>query len=381
VQQPNILAQPARAAGAPARWGTPLQWLGIVALALSGMAAFGLAPGTLLDTVPTALVSRPLALPDLAAGSAPTGRFWREERIQRGDTLGSVLARLGVDDAAAMAFLRVDPLARPLYQLRPGKALRVEIGDDGRLSQLRFVTASGALLAIARDGDGFVADTQPAPVDLRWRLASGEIQSSLFAAADAADLPDAVTLQLAEVFAGDIDFYKDLRRGDRFTVVYEQRSIDGELQGAGRIVAAEFSNAGKRYRAFLWRGEDGSESYHGEDGAPLRKAFLRSPMEFSRITSGFSNARFHPILHVMRAHRGTDYAAPAGTPIRATGDGQVVFAGRQGGYGNVIQLQHRGVYSTLYAHLSSFAAPVRMEIGANPSPRVRATARGCVRAR
>ena len=190
-------------------------------------------------------------------------------------------------------------------------------------------------------------------------MAVGEIRSSLFGAADAAGLPDAVTLQMADVFAGDIDFYHDLRRGDRFTVVYEMRYVDGEPVGAGRIVAAEFENRGRAIRAFLWRGDDGNEDYYADDGAPLRKAFLRSPMEFSRVTSGFSNARFHPILQDWRAHKGVDYAAPIGTPVRATGNAKVTFAGRQNGYGNVIQLQHQGAFSTLYAHLSRFAPQVR----------------------
>ncbi|MBL0291289.1 MAG: peptidoglycan DD-metalloendopeptidase family protein [Betaproteobacteria bacterium] len=336
------------------------QWAGVVVLGLCGVAAFGLAPDTTLETVPTRVVTRTLPLPSLAAEApAPEERFWREERIQRGDTVGSVLARVGVDDPSAMAFLRTDPAARPLYQLRPGKPLRVETDDAGRLLQLRFATGGGDLLTIAREGDDWVASTQPAPVDVQWRMASGEIRSSLFGAADAAGVPDAVTLQLADVFAGDIDFFKDLKRGDRFTVVYEVRHLDGEVQGAGRIVAAEFVNGGKRFRAFLWRGEDGSDSYYADDGSPLRKAFLRSPMEFSRITSGFSNARFHPILQVTRAHRGTDYAAPVGTPIRATGSGKVLVAGRQGGYGNVIHVQHAGGFSTVYAHLSRFAPQVK----------------------
>ena len=164
---------------------------------------------------------------------------------------------------------------------------------------------------------------------------------------------------MADVFAGDIDFYHDLRRGDRFTVVYEMRYVDGEPVGRGPIVAAEFDNRGRSIRAFLWRGDDGSENYYTDDGAPMRKAFLRSPMEFSRVTSGFSNARFHPILQTWRAHKGVDYAAPAGTPVRATGNAKVVFAGTQNGYGNVIQLQHNGAFPTLYAHLSRFAPQVR----------------------
>jgi murein DD-endopeptidase MepM/ murein hydrolase activator NlpD len=164
---------------------------------------------------------------------------------------------------------------------------------------------------------------------------------------------------MADVFAGDIDFYHDLRRGDRFSVVYEMRYVDGEPTGAGRIVAAEFENRGRTIRAYLWRGDDGSENYYAEDGAPMRKAFLRSPMEFSRVTSGFSGARVHPILQEMRAHRGIDYAAPTGTPIRAVGNGKVMFSGKQGGYGNVIHLQHQGAFSTVYAHLSRFAAGVK----------------------
>jgi murein DD-endopeptidase MepM/ murein hydrolase activator NlpD len=332
----------------------------VAVLGLCGVAAFGLAPDTTLDTVARREITRELALPALEpVGEDGPQRYWREERIQRGDTLGGVFARLGVDDPAAIGFLHRDPAARALYQLRPGRPLRVEMDDEGRLLRLRLSTGGGELLTIDRDGDRFSVQTQAPAADVRWRMASGEIRSSLFGAADAAGLPDAVTLQLAEVFAGDIDFYKDLRRGDRFAVVYEVRYVDGEVHGTGRIVAALFVNAGKAYRAFLWRGADGSDGYYSVDGVPLRKTFLRSPMEFSRITSGFSNARFHPILHETRAHRGTDYAAPVGTPVRATGSGRVDFAGVRRGYGNVIELQHHGPYSTVYAHLSGFAQSVK----------------------
>jgi len=360
ARKPRILAQSAaatarRIAGALA----PFQWLAIGVLGLSGVAAFGLAPDTTLETVPTVEIRRALPPPTMQPVGEGAAGYWREERILRGDTVGSVLYRLGVDDADALAFLRTDPSARPLYQLRPGRPLAVETDDDGRLLRLRFITGTGALLSIARRGDQLTAATSAAPVEVRLELAAGEISSSLFGAADAAGLPDAITLQLAEVFGGDVDFYKDLQRGDRFTVVYEMRYVDGEAVAAGRIVAAEFTNRGKTFRAFLWRGEDGGESYYAEDGSALRKAFLRSPMEFSRITSGFSNARFHPILQTWRAHRGVDYAAPIGTPVRATGNGKVVFVGVQNGYGRVIQLQHSGAYSTVYAHLSRFASQVR----------------------
>ena len=339
------------------------QWLAVAVLGMSGVAAFGLAPDTTLETVPVQTIRRDLPKPVRAAVDAPEiaardAHYWREERILRGDTLGSVLARLGVDDPEALAFVRLDPAARPLYRLRPGKALRVETDADGRFVSLRFVANNGELLAIGRDGDGFATTAMPAPVEVRWEAAAAEIHSSLFAAADGIDLPDPVTVQLADIFAGDIDFYHDLRRGDRFSVVYEMRYVDGEPAGARRIVSAEFTNRGKTSRAFLWRDGAGTETYFTEQGAPLRKAFLRSPMEFSRVASGFSNERFHPILQDWRAHKGVDFAAPAGTPVRATGNGKILFAGTQKGYGNVILLQHQGAFSTLYAHLSGFAAQV-----------------------
>jgi murein DD-endopeptidase MepM/ murein hydrolase activator NlpD len=246
-------------------------------------------------------------------------------------------------------------VARTLYQLRPGKPLRLETDSDGRLLSLRFVANTGELLSITRGAKGLAASLGPAPTEVQWKMTTGEIRSSLFAAADAADLPDTVTRELADVFAADIDFHHDLRRGDRFSVVYEMRYVDGEPVGAGSIIAAEFVNDGVVHRAFLWRGPDGHESYYAEDGSALRKAFLRSPMEFSRVTSGFTQARFHPILQDWRAHKGVDYAAPLGTPVHATADGKAVFVGIQNGYGNVIQIQHDGNYSTVYAHLSNFA--------------------------
>ena len=340
------------------------QWLAVAVLGLSGVAAFGLVPDTTPETVPARAILRELPNPVIAAldapeAAAPAARYWREERIRRGDTIGSVLARLAVDDPEATAFLRADPAARPLYQLRPGKPLRVEIDAAGRLESLRFVAGGGNLLSIERHDDGFTATSSAAPVEMRWAMASGEITSSLFAAADASDLPDAVTLQLTDVFGGDIDFYHDLRRGDRFAVVYEVRYLDGEAVGAGRIVAAEFTHLGKVSRAYLWRDPAGVESYFADDGSALRKAFLRSPMEFSRVASGFSNARFHPILQTWRAHNGVDYPAPIGTPVRATASGKVLLAGAQNGYGNVVHVEHRGAFSTLYAHLSRIAPGMR----------------------
>ena len=339
------------------------QWFAVAVLGMSGVAAFGLAPDSALETLQVETIRRDLPNPVRAAVDAPEtvardAHYWREERILRGDTLGRVLARLGVDDAEALAFVRLDPAARPLYRLRPGRALRVETTADGRFVSLRFVTDNGELLAIGRDGGGFAATAMPAPVEVRWEAAAAEIESSLFATADAINLPDAVTLQIADVFAGDIDFYHDLRWGDRFSVVYEMRYLDGEPAGAGRIVAAEFTSRGATSRAYLWRDAAGIAAYYNEDALPLRRMFLRSPMEFSRIASGFSMARVHPILQEWRAHKGVDFSAPLGTPVRATGNGNVLFAGTKNGYGNVIHVGHQGQFSTLYAHLSRFAPQI-----------------------
>jgi murein DD-endopeptidase MepM/ murein hydrolase activator NlpD len=335
------------------------QAIGIVVLALAGVAAFGITPDSTLDAVATTAVVRPLPLPALVDAASPVAPYWHEARVQRGDTIGSLLARAGLDDAAASAFLSADPAARPIYQLKPGRPVQLATDADGRLASLRMLTADGERLVVERTGAGFAARRETAEPDVRLTAVAGTIEGSLFAAADAAGLPDAVTLGLADVFGGDVDFYHDLRRGDRFAVVYETRTIDGEPVGTGRVLAAEFSNQGRTLRAFLWRSPDGRDAYYDETGRTSQKAFLRSPMELSRITSGFTQARFHPILQTWRAHRGTDFAAPPGTPVRATADGAVALAGTQNGYGNVVVLRHDGAYSTLYAHLSRFAAGVR----------------------
>lgn len=327
-------------------------------MCLGAVAAFGLAPDSLLPDVASEVVRRDLAAPALNE-LARTDGYWREERIARGDTIGSVLARLSVVDPVAQEFLRTNPAARAVYQLKPGKSMRVQTDDSGHLLALSYLTQSGDVLAVRRAGAGFVAESALPQTSVRLELRAGEIRSSLFAAADAVGLPDAVTGQIADVFSGDVDFHHDLRQGDRFSVVYEVRDVDGHPTGAGRVLAVEFVNKGRTLRAFLWRGSGGSESYYAEDGKSLRKAFLRSPLEFTRVTSGFSQARLHPFLQTWRAHKGVDFAAPSGTSVHAAGDGNVSVAGWQGGYGNVVIVQHAGAYSTVYAHLSRFASGIK----------------------
>jgi murein DD-endopeptidase MepM/ murein hydrolase activator NlpD len=357
--QPGILAQhDAEPARVRQRFGIG-HGVAVAVLALTAVAASGIAPDTTLELPPLRTVERTLPLPEFVAAHEGDAPYWREERVQRGDTIGSLLARAGVDDPRAIAFMRTDLRARALYQLRPGQPVRIATDESGRLAALRFMTGSGELLAVEREGDAFDASFEAADGTVRLTLKSGVITSSLFGAADAIGLPDAVTVALADLFGGDIDFLQDLRRGDRFAVLYETRYVEGEPVGVGRIVAAEFENRGERHTAFHWHDGEGGDAWYTADGRSTRKAFLRSPMEFSRMTSGFTLARLHPIFQTLRAHKGVDYAAPVGTPVRATADGVVQVAGVQGGYGNVVVLRHTGAYSTLYAHLSRFAAGMR----------------------
>lgn len=328
-------------------------------MSLSAVAAFGTAPDTVLETVPTRMVERALPLPPIKE-DVDAVTYWREERIQRGDTIGSLLSRAGVNDGPAMQYLRADPEAKPLYQLRPGRAVQVAVDEEGQLVALRFITNTGDRLVIERSNAGFRAARSVPVEEIRTTLRSGEIDSSLFAAADAAGIPDRIIGALSDVFSGEIDFYHDVQRGDRFSIVYEMRYVDGEPAGAGRILAAEFVNRGTPRRAFYWRDADGTGNYYTDIGRNARNAFLRSPMELTRITSGFTMARFHPVLQDWREHKGVDYAAPQGTPIRVTADGVVAFAGWQNGYGNVTFIRHQGAYSTVYGHMSKFADDIKV---------------------
>jgi murein DD-endopeptidase MepM/ murein hydrolase activator NlpD len=215
-------------------------------------------------------------------------------------------------------------------------------------------------LQVVREDSGFAAKIISNPVETRVRTATATIDSSLFQAAETVDISDAVALKLANVFAWDIDFVLDIREGDRFTAVYEQVYQDGKYLRDGDVLAAEFVNSGKVYRAVRFTADDGSIGYYSPDGKPMRKAFLRAPVDFTRVSSVFNPARRHPILNTIRGHMGTDYAAPTGTPIHAAGDGRVSFEGTRGGYGNAIVLAHSNSVSTLYGHMSRFSKSIRI---------------------
>lgn len=322
------------------------------------MAAFGIAPDTVTDPVVINRIVEDVPLPALEVVDGGPQNFWREERIQRGDTIGSLLARLGVEDPEAVQFLRNARDARSLYQLAPGRVVRALTTADGKLVSLRYMQG-GTELSVQQQGDSYTIVEQKPALETRVLMKSAEIRSSLFAATDAVQLSDSVATQIADIFSTDIDFHRDLRRGDRFTVVYEMQYNLGEPVKPGRVLAAEFTNQGKRYQALWFANAEGKGGYYTFDGKNIRKAFLRSPLEFSRISSGFTQARFHPVLRQWRAHKGVDYAAPAGTGVKATADGVVEFAGRQGGYGNLIVLRHQGKYTTWYGHLSGYAKGLR----------------------
>jgi len=350
----------ARAPGRPTHTSSrPRLWVMAAAVPLFGVAAaFGIDPGTDPAPVDSRTVVESITLPPLQVAD-DGDRFIREERIQRGDTVAALLARLDVREEAAVEFLRLAPQARPLQPLTPGRSVRAETGIDGTLHWLEMLTPRGRVLRVERDASGFSAAEQALEPERRLEMRSGEIRSSLFAATDAAGLPDAVAMQIADIFASDIDFHRDLRRGDTFTVIYESFHHHGERVRTGRVVAAEFVNGRRTLQGVWFEHQPGEGAYYTPEGRSLRRAFLRSPMEVSRVTSGFSHARFHPVLQQTRAHRGIDYGAPVGTPVRAVANGTVEFAGRQGGYGNVVILAHPNNITTLYAHLHGFTAKVR----------------------
>lgn len=284
-------------------------------------------------------------------------RLFRSDTIRPTDTVESLFARLGLSDAAAAAYVRNDRDFRSQVMGRASRLVSVEANAQHGLERLTARWAPDnegefRRLVIQRGADGrFATSIERAPLTVSTRLGSGTIRSSLFAAVDDAHLPDDVAIQVADILGGRIDFHRGLRKGDRFSVVYEALEADGEPMRTGRVLSVEFINNGKAHNA-VWFQEPGKKgAYYGLDGKTLQSAYLASPMQFSRVTSGFA-MRFHPVHQTWRAHLGVDYAAPVGTPVRSVGDGVVEFAGVQGGFGNVVFIRHNGSDTTVYAHLS-----------------------------
>jgi murein DD-endopeptidase MepM/ murein hydrolase activator NlpD len=279
--------------------------------------------------------------------------------VGRNDTLDAIFRRMALDPADLAAIRQLPGIRQSLDFLKPGDAIKLT-HREGSVKELSRKVSETKTLHVVRDDVGFAAKLTENPVESRIRRASATIDSSLFQAAESADISDAVALKLANVFAWDIDFVLDIREGDRFTVVYEQIYQDGKYLRDGDVQAAEFVNNGKVYRALRFTDDAGTVGYYTPDGKPMRKAFLRAPVDFTRVSSVFNPHRLHPILNLIRGHMGTDYAAPVGTPVHAAGDGRVSFEGVRGGYGNAVVLAHGNDISTLYGHMSRFARNLRI---------------------
>jgi murein DD-endopeptidase MepM/ murein hydrolase activator NlpD len=346
---------------------THLRWLvvGLVIPIVGGLLAYTMVrqPESKTPVVEVPVITLP-QLPDLKTlgklqSSSPIPKPLGDTVdfvVRRNDTLDRIFRQLKLDLADLAVIRDLPGVQKSLDQLRPGDTITL-VHDDGILQALTRRISDTELLSVTRSDDGFKAKVVETPIDIRVARAHGTIDSSLFVAARAAGISPDIILRLAnDIFGWDIDFALDIQPGDRFSVVYEQKYRDDAYIGDGKILAAEFINNGESHRAVFFDSADGAISdYFAPDGHSMRRAFLRAPLDFTRISSNFDPHRFHPLLNIIRAHKGVDYAAPTGTVIKAAGDGRVDFVGRKGGYGNVVILEHGGGISTLYGHMSRFA--------------------------
>ena len=329
------------------------RWIAVALVALS-LAACDRAPSP--PDAATAAAPAAAAPPN-AATAAPIRETTRT--VVPGDTLERIFRDEGLAPSE-LAALRADPdLRRRIDRIVPGDELRLRI-DDGRLLAFERRLSATETLRAERAPDGSLrSELRVDPLEHSLRTTGAVIEGSLFQSADLAGISDATAFKIAGIFRWDIDFVLDIRPGDRFDLTYETLSQDGVPVGDGELLAVQFINQGQTYRAVRWTPPGGTPDYFTPDGRSLRKAFLRAPLEFSRVSSRFNLYRRHPILNRMRAHRGVDYAAPIGTPVRAAGGGRVAFVGIKGGYGNVIEIVHPGGVRTVYGHLSRFSRGLR----------------------
>ena len=274
-------------------------------------------------------------------------------KIKRGDTLDALFRRNDLNLGHLAMIVRLPEASPHLKKLIPGDEFQIEHDEGSLVSLYRELTLTSAL-KVNKEESGFSAEIIDRPIEVRKKLAYGRIDSSLFESAIAAGLPDKLIMNLAGIFAWDVDFVLDIRGGDDYYILFEEIYQDGEYVADGDIIAAEFNNNGRTFQAIRFVDKDERSDYYTPEGLSVRKAFVRAPVDFSRISSSFNPRRRHPILNTIRAHRGVDYAAPSGTPIKAAGDGKVIFRGKKNGYGNAIIVQHGGNITTLYAHMSRF---------------------------
>ncbi|NMZ67226.1 Murein DD-endopeptidase MepM and murein hydrolase activator NlpD, contain LysM domain [Pseudomonas peli] len=280
-------------------------------------------------------------------------------RVENGDTLSTVFAKVGLSATTLHAVLNSSKEAKQLTRLKVGQALEFKLSEDGQLESLHSKLSDLESIALAKNDKGFSFKRELVKPEVQTTYSHGVINSSLFLSAKRAGLSHSLTMDLANVFGYDIDFAMDIREGDEFELIYEKKVVNGKQVGTGNILSARFTNRGKTYTAVRYTNKQGNSSYYNANGESMRKAFIRTPVDFARISSRFSTGRRHPVLNKIRAHKGVDYAAPRGTPIKAAGDGRITLAGRHGGYGNAVIIQHGQRYRTLYAHMNGFAKGIR----------------------
>ena len=334
---------------------------GLIAGGFVSISALAVAAATTVVTPETpvgmqTVVEKLTVLPEVI--SSPGLPYVYDDRINTGDTVQTIFQRLSISDPEALAFLQKNTeIVRTVQQLRSGHSFTVVVDPSGNLLSLRLpITSSGDSIEVSRNANDqpFQVFNTTVALENGTEMRRGSITSSLFAATEAAGLPDSIATQLTDLFGTEIDFHTDLRAGDTFSVIYQTTYDRGTPTHVGRVLAAEFVNQGVRHAVFLHTSANGHSEYYKSNGQSLRNSFLRSPLEFSRVTSTFGS-RVHPVMGKWHNHDGVDFGAPVGTPVRATADGEVTFIGRYGGYGKFIVLKHRDNISTAYAHLNAFA--------------------------
>ncbi|WP_428610390.1 peptidoglycan DD-metalloendopeptidase family protein [Sedimenticola sp.] len=313
--------------------------------------------GTTTETPLLIATQEPLTTPDHGT--------WQEEKVKRGDSLAAIFSRLKLSPNLLHRIVHSSKEAKSLANIRPGEVIKVRLDQQRELLELVHKQSEIRSLQILPSEDSFTANIKDRSLEKRVASASGTITNSLYTSAQRAGLSDSLTMELANIFGWDIDFALEIRAGDQFSLIYEEEYLDGKKYRNGPILAAEFVNQGKVFRAIRFEDDEGYSSYYSPEGESMRKAFLRAPVDFRRISSRFTKARYHPVLGKKRPHRGVDYAAAIGTPVKASGDGRIIFRGTKGGYGRTVMIRHGSQYTTLYAHLSKFRG------GVNTGSRVR----------
>ena len=306
------------------------------------------------ESTPIGESAEPVA--PVQATTEPVDDRWQTVKIESGDTLASIFNAAGLSASTTHKVANLNEQTSRLTRIRPGESISLLLDDEQNLVSLKYQPDLTRTLVIKTDPEGKLSsELQHHPLDAVPVYRAGIIKSSLFEAAADSNISENIIMELAGIFGWDIDFSLDIREGDEFGIVYNELYKDGDKIRDGDILAAEFVNRGKLYRAVRYTNPKGDTDYYSPDGKSMRKAFLRSPVEFSRISSRFTSKRWHPVLSRWRSHKGVDYAAPRGTPVRASGDGKISFRGTKGGYGKTIFIQHGSTYTSVYAHLNGYA--------------------------